>query len=59
MPDIRQTGVTAEGTAEADTAVPRPERGSHEVELDLGRLEQSGPGGSAAAVPPVRLHWLA
>ena len=58
-PSSRQAGVTADGTADAVTAVAQPERGSHEVELDLGGLEQPEPEGSAAAVPSVRLHWLA
>jgi hypothetical protein len=52
-----QTGVTAEGIAAA--AVPEPERGSHEVEWNLGRVERPESEGTAAAVPSVRLHWLA
>lgn len=58
-PDSRQTGVTADGTAAAVTAVAQPERGSNEVGRNLGRVEQPEPEGSAAAVPSVRLHWLA
>jgi hypothetical protein len=58
-PGSRQTGVTAEGTAAAVSAVLEPERGSDEEEHDLERVDQPGMGGTAAAMPPVRLHWLA
>jgi len=57
-PGSRQTGVTAEGTADAVSAVLQPERGSDEVRRHLGWLNQPGMGGTAT-VPPVRLHWLA
>jgi hypothetical protein len=57
-PDSHQIGATAEGTAEAVAAVPQPERGSDEVGRNLGRLDHPEVGGSAAAVPPVRLQWL-
>jgi hypothetical protein len=58
-PSRRQAGVTADGTAAAVTVVLQPERGSDEEEHDLERIDQPGMGGSAAAMPPVRLHWLA
>jgi hypothetical protein len=58
-PDSRQTGVTADGTAEAVAAVPQPERGSDEVRRNLGRLEHLESGRNAAAGASVRLRWLA